>query len=377
MEKKSTVVLLPCRNYDVDEIKELLRIGVRLLGGFGSIAAKDEKILLKPNLLKKSEAEKAVITHPAVMGAFALLLKEEGFQTVSAGDSCGYGTAKKVMELAGMDRILKENGVTLTDFDKGIQKSYPQGKQAKEFMLAAQVEETDALINICKMKTHQLERITGAVKNLYGCIFGFYKAKGHTKYPDAHSFARMLADLHGCVKPRLHIMDGIVAMEGNGPGSGDPVPMNVLLMSKDPVALDSVFCRLIDLKPDLVPTNVQGEKMGLGVWQEEKITVLEPGGEISMAAAAKKYGNPHFDVDRSPQKQDWWVWMAKFFHIFQKKPYIEEESCIGCGICVKSCPMEGKALRFEDKKAPVYNYRKCIRCFCCQEMCPQKAIKVK
>ncbi|MFR3035401.1 MAG: 4Fe-4S dicluster domain-containing protein, partial [Blautia hydrogenotrophica] len=71
------------------------------------------------------------------------------------------------------------------------------------------------------------------------------------------------------------------------------------------------------------------------------------------------------------------VWMAKFFHIFQKKPYILEDKCIGCGICVDSCPVEGKALKFIGKKAPVYNYRKCIRCFCCQEMCPKKAIQVK
>ena len=38
-------------------------------------------------------------------------------------------------------------------------------------------------------------------------------------------------------------MDGITAMEGNGPGSGDPVAMNLILMSTDPVALDSVFAR--------------------------------------------------------------------------------------------------------------------------------------
>src|SRR5699024_6080253 len=161
----------------------------------------------------------------------------------------------------------------IVDFDKGIRREYPQGKQAQEFMMAAQVEEADALINLCKMKTHQLERITGAVKNMYGCIYGFYKAKGHTQYQDAHSFTRRLVDLNTYVKPRLHIMDGIVAMEGNGPGSGEPVPMNVILMSRDPVALDSVFCHLIHLDPRLVPTNDQGEKMGLGVWQPEKITL--------------------------------------------------------------------------------------------------------
>lgn len=376
-ETKSKVVLLPCVSYEEEKIKEQLKMGIQLLGGLSSIVKPEEKILLKPNLLKKSETEKAVITHPAVMGAFALLLQEAGCKYVKAGDSCGTGTTKKIMRASGMDQVLERHQVSIVDFDKGIRREYPQGKQAQEFMMAAQVEEADALINLCKMKTHQLERITGAVKNMYGCIYGFYKAKGHTQYPDAHSFARMLVDLNTYVKPRLHIMDGIVAMEGNGPGSGEPVPMNVILMSKDPVALDSVFCHLIHLDPRLVPTNDQGEKMGLGVWQPEKITLLLPEGEISMEEAVKRYGNPEFDVDRTVKKSDWWVWMAKFFHIFQKRPYIDKEKCIGCGICVDSCPVEGKALEFRGKKAPEYNYRKCIRCFCCQEMCPQKAIRVK
>ena len=63
-------------------------------------------------------------------------------------------------------------------------------------------------------------------------------------------------------------------MEGNGPGSGDPVAMNLILMSTDPVALDSVFARLVYLKPEMVPTNYHGEKMGLGNCREENIEVV-------------------------------------------------------------------------------------------------------
>lgn len=377
MEKKSKVILLPCESYEEAQIREQLEVGIRLLGGLSSLFGQEESILLKPNLLKKSEADKAVITHPAVMGAFAGLLRDGGYRKLRAGDSCGTGTARKAMEFSGMDRVLEEKGVEIVDFDRGVTVGYPQGSQAKEFPMAEQVTKADALVCVCKMKTHQLERITGAVKNMYGCIYGLHKAKGHTRYPDAESFARMLVDLNLCVKPRLYLMDGIVAMEGNGPGSGDPVAMKVLLLSEDPVALDSVFCSLIHLDPRLVPTNDQGEKMGLGVWQPERISLFTPQGEISLGEAVHRYGNPNFQVDRSPRRGGWWMWMAKFFHIFQKRPYIVEEKCVGCGVCVESCPVEGKALEFRDKKAPEYNYHKCIRCFCCQEMCPQKAIQVR
>lgn len=376
---KSKVVLLPCREYDEEKIHMLLKQGLDFLGGVETLIPKDAKILLKPNLLKKAEVEKAVITHPVVVGAFAGILRESGYENIVLADSCGHGTTQAVIRGTGMDTYLEKYHIPAVDYSEGVKTAYPQGVQAKEFILPKELLEQDCVISLSKMKTHALERITGAVKNSYGFVYGFHKAKGHTQYPSADSFARMLIDLNKCVAPKLYVMDGIVAMEGNGPGSGDPVPMNVLLMSTDPVALDSVFSRLVYLKPEMVPTNYHGEKMGLGTWKEEEITLLTPDGEISMAEAVKKYGNPDFNVDRTEVRNNIWTRMAGALNIFQKKPYIEADKCVRCGICVQSCPVPGKAVDFRKgkDKPPVYDYKKCIRCFCCQEMCPKKAIKVK
>ena len=376
---KSKVVLLPCREYDEEKIHMLLKQGLDFLGGVETLIPKDAKILLKPNLLKKAEVEKAVITHPVVVGAFAGILRENGYENIVLADSCGHGTTQAVIRGTGMDTYLEKYHIPAVDYSEGVKTAYPQGVQAKEFILPKELLEQDCVISLSKMKTHALERITGAVKNSYGFVYGFHKAKGHTQYPSADSFARMLIDLNKCVAPKLYVMDGIVAMEGNGPGSGDPVPMNVLLMSTDPVALDSVFSRLVYLKPEMVPTNYHGEKMGLGTWKEEEITLLTPDGEISMAEAVKKYGNPVFNVDRTEVRKNIWTRMAGALNIFQKKPYIEADKCVRCGICVQSCPVPGKAVDFRKgkDKPPVYDYKKCIRCFCCQEMCPKKAIKVK
>lgn len=376
---KSKVVLLPCGEYDEEKIYSLLKQGLDLLGGVEALIPKEAKILLKPNLLKKAEVEKAVITHPVVVGAFARILRENGYEHIVLADSCGHGTTQAVIRGTGMDTYLEKYHIPAIDYSEGVKTAYPQGIQAKEFILPKELLDQDCVISLSKMKTHALERITGAVKNSYGFVYGFHKAKGHTQYPSADSFARMLIDLNKCVAPKLYVMDGIVAMEGNGPGSGDPVPMNVMLMSTDPVALDSVFSCLIYLKPEMVPTNYHGEKMGLGTWKEEKITLMAPDGEISMADAVKRYGNPDFNVDRTEVRKNIWTRMAGALKIFQKKPYIETDKCVGCGICVQSCPVPGKAVDFRKgkDKPPVYDYRKCIRCFCCQEMCPKKAIKVK
>ena len=376
---KSKVVLLPCGEYDEEKVYTLLKQGLYLVGGVEALIPKDAKILLKPNLLKRAEVEKAVITHPVVVGAFARILRENGYEQIVLADSCGHGTTQAVIRGTGMDTYLEKYQIPAIDYSEGIKVDYPQGIQAKEFILPKELLEQNCVISLSKMKTHALERITGAVKNSYGFVYGFHKAKGHTQYPSADSFARMLIDLNKCVAPKLYVMDGIVAMEGNGPGSGDPVQMSVMLMSTDPVALDSVFSRLVYLKPEMVPTNYHGEKMGLGTWKEEEITLLTPDGEISMSEAVKRYGNPQFNVDRTEVRKNIWTRMAGALNIFQKKPYIENDKCVHCGICVQSCPVPGKAVDFRKgkDKPPVYDYKKCIRCFCCQEMCPKKAIQVK
>lgn len=379
MRKKSKVILLSCGKYDLQEIYEKMKQGLELLGGIETFLKKDERILLKPNLLKKADISQAVITHPAVVGAFGKILKEYGYEDVFLSDSCGHGSTAKNIRGTGMEEILQELEIPAIDFTEGVKVSYPEGVQAKEFILPKELLEADAVVSLAKMKTHALERITGAVKNSYGFIYGKNKAIGHTLYPNADSFARMLIDLNRKVNPRLYILDGIIAMEGNGPGAGDPVPMHVILLSEDPVALDTVFSEMVYLKPEMVPTIYHGEKMGFGNAKEEKIEIFTLDGPVSMSEMVKIYGNPEFRVDRRKVRDGYWTNLAKVLKPFQKKPYILEERCIKCGICMESCPVEGKALHFKNGKSkpPVYDTRKCIRCFCCQEMCPAKAIQVK
>ena len=376
---KSRVVLIACDSYEKGQVYKKLKTGLNLLGPLDSYIDKEEKVLLKLNLVRGAAAERAVTTHPAVAEALAGILREEGYGHLAAGDSSGFGSPLKIMKDLGLEEAFRKYGVEMKEFREAVRTEFPEGIHARQFMLAKDVLEADALISVCKMKTHALEHITGAVKNQYGCVQGFHKAKGHTLYADPVSFARMLADLNRLVKPRLYVMDGIVAMEGNGPTSGDPVPMGVLLLSADPVALDSVFCHLVHLDPELVPTNVQGEQMGLGTWREEQIELVTEEGVTELSRAVEKYGNPKFRVKRSREKIRGWMGAVGIFKIFRKKPRIRPDLCRKCGVCVESCPVEGKAVHFSAgrENPPVYDYKKCIRCFCCQEMCPHRAIFVK
>lgn len=206
MNTKSKVIVLPCEAYDEERIYTLMKNGLSQLGGLDNLINKEEKILLKPNLLKKAEVEKAVITHPVVVGAFARILREEGYKNIVLADSCGHGTTKQVIQGTGMDTYLEKYQIPAIDYTKGVRVENPDGVQAKEFILPKELLEAECVISLSKMKTHALERITGAVKNSYGFVYGKNKAIGHTKYPSADSFARMLIDLNQYVKPRFYIM---------------------------------------------------------------------------------------------------------------------------------------------------------------------------
>ena len=378
-EKKALVVAVPCEDYDSEKVFAAVRTGIQALGGWEAFLRPEERVLVKPNLLKPAVAESAVTTHPAVLRAVLRLLKEYGCTSVRYGDSPGHDTGAHALERIGFSADESVYGAELAPMTEEIRVDFPEGMTEKEFWFAREVTEADAIINVCKMKTHALMRITGAVKNLFGLLCGTRKAREHVKFPNDGLFARMLVDIHRCVKPRLHIMDAVTAMEGNGPGSGNPTHMGLLLFSADPVALDTVFCSLINMAPETVPTNAQGEAMGLGVCHVEQIELLlaDPNGSsntMSVHAFTEQYGKPDFDAIR--EQKGMLARSLSMLSLVQRRPMIRADRCVRCGICVAHCPVPGKAISFKNGKdsPPVYDRKKCIRCYCCQEMCPQNAI---
>lgn len=373
---KSKVALVKCDSYEQEKVDEAVRKAVELLGGLEGIdIEKESRIVLKPNLLAKNPPEKACTTHPAVFEAVGKLFLKEGYTNLKYGDSPGNPVAKpeKIAAECGLKEVADKLGIPFGNFEEGVEIECPDGKAADKFIICREVVEADAIINVCKMKTHQLVRVTGAVKNTFGCVYGINKASSHARFSAVENFAGMLADLNNVVRPKLHVMDGIVAMEGNGPQNGTPKAMNVILASTDPVAIDGLFCHLVDLKPELVPTNVAVAEQGVGSYED--ITVVTEEGDLTIKEAAEKYGDKDFNVQRGKEYKGKLQAVRFLVPLLQKKPVVKESKCIGCGVCVDSCPVEGKAIHV--KGTAFYDYDKCIKCYCCQEMCPENAITVK
>lgn len=369
---KSRVAIVACRDYDSLLVEEAVKKGVDLLGGVEKFASPGEKVLIKPNLLLSKEPSKVVTTHPSVFRGVIRLFQQAG-ANVSYGDSPAVGTTRMVAKKAGLLEVAEELNVPEADMSTRVEVPFPAGNMVKKFIIAKGVVESDALISVSKLKSHALTRITGAVKNQFGCVPGLLKSEFHGKMTDDQVFSRMLVDLNLLLKPRLYIMDAVIGMEGNGPASGTPRPIGLILVSEDPVALDATVCYLIGLKPELVPTIVWGEKLGLGNYHHIEWVGESPDGWIQQG----------FKVNRSTgatalSGSSRITPIARNFII--PKPVIDPEKCTRCGQCVNICPVNPKALAFPVERnghIPRYNYSDCIRCYCCHETCPSDAIHIK
>lgn len=360
------VILKKCTEYDVSIIKEGISTSLKELGGLEKYVKPLEKVILKVNLLTSKKPELAATTHPAFVEALIEIFKENNNEVIIADSPGGVFIdtyLKRVYKSTGMDQIAKNQDIKLNKNYNSFDIFSNDSKLYKKMKICSYIKDADHIISVSKMKTHSLMTFTGAVKNMFGVVPGLSKANLHLQYPNMLDFGDMLLDVCNFSNPTLSFMDGIVAMEGEGPGSGDPVNMNVMLTSQSPHHLDVVATKIINLDPLKVPTIVKSI--------ERKI-VKEDFSDIEVVGNIDDFKKNNFvkaktnDID-SVSKYS----LGKYF---KRYPKIITKSCIGCRICADICPV--KTIDIVDGKA-VINFENCISCFCCHEFCPEKAITVK
>jgi len=370
----TAVSIVKCEDYEPAKVFRAVREAVDLLGGVETFLPPGGRALLKPNLLSAKPPESAVCTHPAVVEAVASLINAAG-GTCFIGDSPSIGSEtpegyRRLLEVAGMREVAERTGSTIVRFDdSATERESPEGKVFRRFLIADALSNADTLISISKFKTHGLTMITGAVKNLFGCVTARRKLDYHLQAGDNPAlFAQMLVDLLRVVSPALSIMDAIVGMDGQGPAAGRRRNFGLILASADPVALDAAVCMAAGLDPMSVPTLRLATEQGIGTANPSEIEIL--GVRIEDARI------PDFIV---PERGNIGGRIPKpVFRMMRNqlvmRPTFLAERCSGCGLCVETCPTH--AISGEGKRLKI-NYSECIRCYCCQEVCPEEAILLK
>ncbi|MFH1399568.1 MAG: DUF362 domain-containing protein [Candidatus Woesearchaeota archaeon] len=356
------VAIVKCADYALADAA--VRKAVELIGGIDKFVKPGNRVLLKPNLLFGKEPASAVCTHPAIVGAVAKLVLDAG-GIPFVGDSPGIGSGIKAMEIAGIKKVCDELKVKVIELDQPITIKNMKGKLEKSFQISKKVLDCDVIINLPKLKTHSLTQMTLAVKNMYGVIPGRIKASYHLRFADAVPFSEMLLDLSEIVKPHLNIIDGVVAMEGNGPGQGEPRKLGLVLASESCHALDAVVCKIVGLSERQLPTIALAKKRGIA--DIKKIETV--GEEISAVQVHDFKKAPTSILSRLPKELK-----RRVKNILSGKPQVIPDLCIACGNCKKACPAH--VIRMINN-LPRIHYEKCIRCYCCAEVCPKKAMEIK
>ena len=362
---KSSVSIVRCQSYDEEEALDGLRKAIDLLGGIGQFVQKGNRVLLKPNLLYGKAAEKAVTTHPSIIKGMIKIVQGGG-GIPFIGDSPSVGGLLRTAEKAGIKKVAEEMNCPLVEFDRPILSPKGVGTYFKQLEIDQAILDADIIINLPKWKTHGQTLLTLGVKNLFGCVPGPRKALWHLRAGENHKlFAQVLVDLYQVVKPSLTVLDGIVGMEGNGPNSGRPIPLGLILASNDALNIDQVVCDLLGISRKALLTNRVALEQGIG---RDGIEVL---GERVEDVRIPRFQFPPLSG------ADWdlpgFIRRA-LKNALSTKPIIEEDKCVLCDQCVEICPQ--KALERKEKGL-IFDYGKCTRCFCCQEVCAEGAIAIQ
>ncbi len=353
-----------CDTYNLDRIKNIIHKGLDSI----KFKISKSKILLKPNLLSSKTPEKAVTTHPEFIKAISELFIDCSCD-VYIGDSPGYESIDKVLLHSGIMDVVKSHGLKVSKFNRRIKINYKGISPYRDFVFGDDPDSYDFIINIPKLKTHTMMGLTLGVKNTFGFIPAFDKAKWHLRAGrDRLLFASLLVDIHTIVNPSITILDGVFGMDGDGPSNGRVRNFGLVALSKSAFVLDYMVEKAIPIM-NILPIselafnhniiNINNINIIYNDYEQKDLMMMFEG--FQLPATIKTDWNLPNIIKRT------------LGCILIKKPRIIKTACKNCNICLSICPVDAL---IKSNMTPVFNYKKCIRCYCCQEMCPEGAISI-
>jgi len=350
--------------------------------------AKDALIVVKPNLNNDLTALTGNSTDLRVMAALVRALRERGYANITIADGPNIGVYRKgidVFDRLSARALAERFGVQLVDLNHApsveIELITGPVRVAKICLQA------DYFISVPKIKTHAEAGMSAAVKNLMGCVVGTDKRLVHANLP------ANLVRLNEIIKPDLILVDGLVGMEGNGPGDGRPKRIDHLLAGTNPFVLDLLIAQLVGLDRDAIPyLRIAHEKGYIGDEDIARVDAIEPLAQFEpppprslvtrlldhrLLAGLRDLTRPIHGSEtvrrllhRLGILQD--VYEQAEAHI--EWLTLNRDACDECGRCLAVCPTE---LPITDPGFDFWSSPDCLGCLYCAFICPQKAITIE
>jgi len=363
----SPVSIVRCPDYGPEMVFEAIKACLAPMGGMEAFVRPGGRVLIKPNLVSPYPPEAAVCTHPEIVRAVGALVLRAGGH-LFLGDSPGVASMRRVLDKSEISKVILELGIKTVPFTRPVKVPVPGNGIRRHVFLAGEALGFDLIINLPRFKTHSRMLLTLSVKNMFGTVVGTEKAGWHLKAGETEAFADLLLDVCLAASPGLSILDGIVAMEGNGPSSGDPFSLGLLFASPSPLALDRVAGEIAGVPAERHPILMRALERNLHGAGRKDFQIIGPDiHEITHPVALPS------SVWRIEENLPSWMkrLVAGSAGTF---PVLDEGKCVSCGQCAEACPVDAIALFGGGRKGGIVDRGKCIRCYCCQEMCPHGAI---
>jgi uncharacterized protein (DUF362 family)/NAD-dependent dihydropyrimidine dehydrogenase PreA subunit len=317
-----------------------------------------KSVLIKPNFGAAVGPEKAALTDPRVVASILDACKKTS-RDVVIGDNPG-NLHTGAMHTVGMSGILELAGDHYCNISQEGAFTDIGSEIIPQVFLSEKIREVDFLINVPKWKTHVLSGISGCIKNLYGYVVGAMKARYHLESGSLKRLTQLWLDLYKFRQPDLHIVDGLVAMEGGGPTHGTPRRVGKIVAGTNGMEVDVVLTAMMGWDPKSIKMLTMAHEQGLGEIDTEKIDIR---GDFEILP---RFESPPTFSSLNPT-------FNPYEEIVKIQPQLDRERCTLCRLCVdESCP--AGAIAFDAH--PVINSETCISCYCCVEFCPEGALSV-
>ena len=321
-----------------------------------------KKVLIKPNVLRGSEAVEGIVTHPAVLAAVVDKVETLAPATLIVGDNPGlfsYGANEAAFEQTGLMAAARGyyRNIGLDAVKVPFNPDYMETVNVSRAIV-----EADIVISLPKFKTHGLTVMTGAIKNSYGILPGAQKAKLHKIAGNPSRFHDLVVEVFRLRVPDLFIVDAVVGMEGNGPASPELREIGLILAADNAVAVDAVMAVMMGLDPGRLRFLRRAAEAGLGSWNMDEIRIdgnLVPLDNFKLPPLGGEAIQDNAAVQEMLESKT------------RLTPRADPDGCTACGTCLEQCPAQ--ALSMPDD-LPQVDMDLCVTCFCCQEICPEKAM---